>query len=121
MAQLYQLVGPRSYLSDSIKASYEAAKAGQTLPEIAQHRKLKLGTVQEHLLTAAIWLPFAEFPYDSYLTPAVTDYLAQHLTDADIDQWRFNMVRTSDDITEFFLFRLYEIWQTKQEQAHEQA
>ncbi|MBS0950512.1 helix-turn-helix domain-containing protein [Weissella minor] len=119
MVQLYAFVGKKPRLSDSVQASFMAAKQGASFQDIAQQRHLKLGTVQEHLLTAAIWLPLSAFPYERYLTDDVKKHLTEHLPDQDIDNWRFKMVRESSDIQEFFNFRLYQIWLTKQETSDE--
>ncbi|RRG17726.1 hypothetical protein D3P96_06100 [Weissella viridescens] len=119
LVQLYAVVGKRTQFPASMQTSFDAAKAGQALTDIAQTRQLKLGTVQEHLLTAAIWLPIDQFPYEQYLTDDLKATFAQKLTDPDIDAWRFKTVRESADIQEFFNFRLYAIWQTKREQGYD--
>ncbi|QOD85602.1 helix-turn-helix domain-containing protein [Weissella viridescens] len=118
IVQLYAIVGKRMQFPTSLQTSFDAAKNGQTLVDIAHTRQLKLGTVQEHLLTAAIWLPLDQFPYEQYLTKDLKGTFAQKLTDPDIDAWRFKTVRETADIQEFFNFRLYAIWQTKREQGH---
>ena len=74
---------------------------------------MKIGTVREHLLTAAVWLPKTDFPYDLFLTPETLRYLQEHLA-GNIDDWQFADIRTSDNPDEFFVFRLYEIYLTKQ-------
>jgi uncharacterized protein YpbB len=113
---LWDLVAHRPLLPNSVQASYNGVIAGRPMDEMVQSRRLKIGTIREHLLTAAIWLPMNDFPYKNYLTPDVVAHFEQHLT-GPINDWEFSMVRTSDDPLEFFLFRLYEIYLTKQEEA----
>ncbi|MDY2512780.1 hypothetical protein [Weissella confusa] len=113
---LWDLVAHRPLLPNSVQASYNGVIAGRPMGEMVQSRRLKIGTIREHLLTAAIWLPMNDFPYKNYLTPDVVAHFEQHLT-GPINDWEFSMVRTSDDPLEFFLFRLYEIYLTKQEEA----
>ena len=113
-AKLVQLVGKRSLLPAGVQFTYDHILAGETETTLLQQRRIKIGTIREHLLTAAIWLPVTAFPYEQFLTPAIQQYFAQRL-DGAIDDWTFSMVRQSADPYEFFLFRLYEIWQTKNE------
>lgn len=109
--------GQRSLLSLSAQQTLSAVVAGETLAAISQKRRLKEGTIREHLLTAAIWLPLGDFPYHLFLTPSSLTYFQQRLSGA-IDDWTFAQVRQSDDPNEFFLFRLYEIYLTKLEGEH---
>ena len=111
---LVQLTGKRTNLPAGVQFTYERVVAGESEASLLQHRRIKIGTIREHLLTAAIWLPRQDFPYEYFLTPAIQTYFAQRLT-GNIDEWTFSMVRTSADPYEFFLFRLYEILQTKHE------
>lgn len=111
---LVQLTARLSGPLAKAQKSLAGLQAGLAEEEIAQQQGLKLGTVREHLLTASIWLPLEAFPYERFLTAPVLTYFEQTLT-GDVDQWRFSMVRLSDDPYEFFVFRLYQIWLTKQE------
>lgn len=99
-----------------IQKSFEGLKAGLTEEEIAQQQRLKLGTIREHLLTAAIWFPLESFPYEVFLTDEVMTYFEEKLR-GPIDEWRFTMVRMTGDPYEFLVFRLYQIWLTKQKEA----
>ncbi|MCT0020295.1 hypothetical protein EFM35_02315 [Weissella cibaria] len=113
---LWDSVAHRPLLPNSVQASYNGVIAGRPMDEMVKSRRLKVGTIREHLLTAAIWLPIRDFPYKNYLTPDVVSYFEEKLV-GPIDEWEFTTVRTSDDPREFFLFRLYEIYLTKMEVA----
>lgn len=112
LVTLWQLTQRQTFLSPGIQTTVQQVYQGVSMTTISQQRHLKIGTVREHLLTAAIRLPKQNFPYDLFLTRDVVAYLQNHL-DGSIDEWRFTDVRTSDDPLEFFLFRLYEIYLTK--------
>lgn len=114
LVKLWRLTQRQSLVSSGIQTTLQQTKQGMAATTISEHRHLKIGTVREHLLTAAIRLPQDEFPYHLFLTSDVMTYLAQHL-DGDIDKWRFTDVRASDNPWEFFMFRLYEIYLTKNE------
>lgn len=114
LVRLWQLTQRQSLVSPGIQTTLQQVKQGMSMDVISELRHLKIGTVREHLLTAAIRLPKEEFPYHLFLTSDVVTYLAQHL-EGDIDEWRFTDIRTSDNPLEFFLFRLYEIYLTKNE------
>lgn len=105
-----RLSGPLS----KVQRSLAGLQAGYQEDVIAQHQHLKLGTVREHFLTAAIWLPLSVFPYEQFLTDEVKRYFEETLTGS-IDTWRFTMVRMTGDPYEFLVFRLYQIWLTKLE------
>lgn len=109
---LWELTQRQSFLSPSIRTTVQQISQGTSMTIISQQRHLKIGTVREHLLTAAIRLPKQDFPYDLFLTTDVVTYLQSHLV-GNIDEWQFADVRTSNDPLEFFLFRLYEIYLTK--------
>lgn len=98
-----------------VQRSLAGLNAGFSDEEIAQQQQLRTGTIREHLLTAAIWLPMNEFPYDVFLTEQVKTYFDEKLS-GPIDSWRFTTVRLTDDPYEFQVFRLYQIWLTKQEE-----
>jgi len=97
-----------------VQKSLAGIQSGVPTEIIAQKQHLKIGTVREHFLTAAIWLPMNAFPYERFLTDDIKTYLSQKLTGS-MDKWRFTTVRQSGDPYEFLLFRLYQIWLTKQE------
>lgn len=105
-----QLSGPLT----KVQTSLAGIKSGLSEEIIAQQQHLKVGTVREHLLTAAIWLPLDEFPYERFITPQVKKYFMDTLSGS-IDNWRFASIRLSDNPYEFLVFRLYQIWLTKQE------
>lgn len=114
---IHELVGMTSQLSGpltKVQKSFAGLKAGLSEEMIAEQQGLKLGTIREHLLTAAIWLPLETFPYEVFLTDDVLSYFEEKLT-GPIDEWRFTMIRLTGDPYEFLVFRLYQIWLTKKE------
>lgn len=112
--ELVSLVAQLSGPLTKVQKSLAGLQAGLNEEMIAQQQHLKVGTVREHLLTAAIWLPLADFPYERFITPQVKAYFEEKLT-GPIDCWRFTTIRLTDDPYEFLVFRLYQIWLTKQE------
>ena len=113
LKKLWQLTQRQQNLSPSVQLTCQQVHQGLSIATISQQRRLKIGTVREHLLTAAVWLPKTDFPYDLFLTPETLRYLQEHLA-GNIDDWQFADIRTSDNPDEFFVFRLYEIYLTKQ-------
>ncbi|KAA8446709.1 hypothetical protein FKV71_01090 [Weissella paramesenteroides] len=113
LKRLWELTQQQANLSPSVQLTCQQVHRGMSIETISKQRHLKIGTVREHLLTAAVWLPKADFPYELFLSASTIQYLEQHLT-GNIDNWQFSDIRTSDNPNEFFIFRLYEIYLTKQ-------
>ncbi len=95
-------------LSRSVERTMALFNRGLTFAEIAQHRRLKVNTVREHLLEAAIVEP------DSYSWLDLIPKTVRHQLDAQYGQliasdWQFN--GDSGDSEQFFYFRLYQIIQ----------
>lgn len=83
-----------------------------TLHEIAQKRQLKLTTVYEHLLEAAIVLPVDEVPFHRLLKPSK----ARQLTEAAFEkrgEWSFQTANQKIPDLTFFEYRLFQIKQLK--------
>jgi len=114
LRQLWKVFERRDLMSNSMGKTYNDLLAGQSLEQMANQRHLKLGTLREHLLSAAILLPLVDFNYDLFLTDTIKTDLASKLSGS-IDEWQFEMVRKTSDPVEFFYFRLYSIQQTKLE------
>ena len=62
-------------LNHSATITLRMFEQGLSLEQISQRRRLKLGTIREHILEAAIFMPEA-LPLDRLLTPAQIDRLA---------------------------------------------
>lgn len=99
-------------LSDSNLLTLNSFNAGNTLETISHERQLKLSTVREHLLEAAIMLPLDAFAYQRILTEDLIDQLTSHFAGQPIDDWQFQQV--ADLKIEFWQFRLFEILRSKQ-------
>jgi uncharacterized protein YpbB len=111
---LWVALKDKSVIPPSAQASLTGVISNRPMEEMVQSRRLKIGTIREHLLTSAIWLPISAFPYNKFLTPEVVQYFKTHLV-GEVDDWDFSMVSNTGEPEEFFLFRMYEIYQTKRE------
>nr|WP_225435059.1 helix-turn-helix domain-containing protein [Levilactobacillus brevis] len=99
----------------SAQVTLAAVQAGQTLTQIAATRHVKLSTVREHLLEAAIMLSLTDFPY-AQLLPATTRQDFQTVVSGPIDEWQYgDLPETVQNQYDFFDFRLFAIWCGKQE------
>ncbi|MGV0167510.1 helix-turn-helix domain-containing protein [Furfurilactobacillus sp. WILCCON 0119] len=105
------LVAPfwQPMLAPSLDQTLTALKQGLTQTQIQQQRGLKVSTINEHLLEAAIWLPADEFPYKRLLTADVINQVRQQQPQ-NIDEWQYE---TQTAAADFFTFRLVQIWETK--------
>lgn len=99
-------------LSASAQETFNLFKQGVSLNQIAQIKKVKVSTVQEHLLNAAILSP--DFDFDVFLNKQIRLFLIKHLG-SDIDAWNYQKVAEKID---FFRFRLYEIEKSKERNAY---
>ncbi|GAB6092117.1 helix-turn-helix domain-containing protein [Furfurilactobacillus curtus] len=99
----------QSQLSASIAQTLLAIQADKSRQQISEQRHLKLSTVNEHLLTAAILLPIDQFPFTKFLSPEVHHRLAANMPQ-NIDLWQFDQQSVT---TDFFLFRLTQILESK--------
>lgn len=107
---LYQLIAPMSSLtpmSNSAAQTYTLFQQRLSIQQISRTRRLKIGTVREHLLEAAIF-EGANFPYDWVLSSSQQTQLATRYGDEQIDHWQFQEQET-DTADAFFYFRLYQI------------
>lgn len=96
-------------LSVSIEQTLQAIQADRSRQQISEQRRLKLSTVNEHLLTAAILLPIDQFPYSKFLSADVHHRLVGNMPQ-NIDLWQFDQQAVT---TDFFLFRLTQILESK--------
>lgn len=96
-----------SPLSASCQRTVKLAQQGLAPATVANYRRLKLGTVREHLLTAAILAP-QQLDWNRLLPETQRQYLASHYQ-GDVGRWHFQGW-TGDDNTDFYYFRLYQIY-----------
>jgi uncharacterized protein YpbB len=116
---LHDLLGPlwQVPISRSAQATLTAVEAGGDLTRVAAIRKIKLSTVREHLLEAAIMLPLRDFPYERVLPPQVRQDFAAVLAGS-VDDWQYtNLPEDLQTRYDFFYFRLFAIWQIKEATA----
>lgn len=99
-------------ISDSACLTLQHFMAGESLQTISQKRSLKLSTVREHLLEAAIMLPKEQFDFQRVLQPELMTQMASRLENIPLDEWQFKQVE--DLPVEFWQFRLLEILRSKQ-------
>ncbi|WP_367377051.1 helix-turn-helix domain-containing protein [Levilactobacillus cerevisiae] len=114
---LHNLLAPlwRVPVSTSSQATLAAVTAGGDLQRVADRRKIKLSTVREHLLEAAIMLPVTDFPYELVLPPAMREAF-RTAVHGDLDSWQYvALPQAMQAEYDFFYFRLYAIWRMKQE------
>lgn len=107
-ASLWQPLAPTSLLSRSAAQTYQAVLQGTSIQTLQQRRQLKVSTLTEHLLEAAILMP--DFPFEQFLNTDQQHYLATQLYDVPIDQWQFQQLAQP---LPFFQFRLYQIQQRR--------
>lgn len=102
-----------SLVSASADQTLRSFMAGESLATISQKRSLKLSTVREHLLEAAIMLPAEQFDYQRILTPEIVTQMNGRLNGTPLDEWQFKQVE--DLPIDFWQFRLLEILRSKHE------
>ncbi|MFC6253415.1 helix-turn-helix domain-containing protein [Secundilactobacillus hailunensis] len=102
----------RSLISTSAQQTLNSFMAGKSLEVISHQRQLKLSTVREHLLEAAIMLPPEQFDFQRILPAQLVTQMLARLAKTPLDQWQFTQV--ADLSVEFWQFRLLEILRSKQ-------
>ena len=112
IARLLQPLLTSSPLSTSCWQTINMLRRGRPLEEIARHRHLKLGTIREHILTAAILVPRA-YQWGKLLPPQDEEYL-KHKYEGPVASWQF-VSWDSNENRDFFYFRLYQIIQGSEE------
>lgn len=104
------LVNPllnHSPLSRSAQQTLTAYNRGQSVSTIVNRRHLKLSTVREHLIAAAILTP-ENVDWNRILPPEQRQILAQEYQ-GPTTEWQF-VHAGQNDSKGFFYFRLYQIW-----------
>ena len=112
VARLLQPLLASSPLSTSCWQTINMLRQGQGLAAIAQRRHLKLGTIREHVLTAAILAPQV-YQWERLLPSPDKDYL-KHKYEGPVASWQFTSWG-HDENRDFFCFRLYQILQGREE------
>lgn len=106
LKQLFADLHLESPMSHSGYVTYQLFVANHSIAQIEQQRFLKLSTVREHLLEAAIF-DGPQFPYQRLLTAEqLADFDAQYA--GNIDDWQVQNV-SGDKNLDFFNFRLFQI------------
>lgn len=97
----------RSPLSRSAQQTLTAYNRGQSVTTIVNRRNLKLSTVREHLIAAAILTP-ENVDWNRILPPQQRQVLAREYQ-GPTTEWQF-VHAGQNDSEGFFYFRLYQIW-----------
>lgn len=96
----------KSPLSSSVERTMALFKRGTDAAMIAKVRQLKVNTVREHLLDAAIIEPDS-YPWLTIIPKAVQELLADRYADQLVSDWQY--AGDPNDNEQFFYFRLYQI------------
>ena len=110
-SNLGQLMNPLLNVTPISNSAWRTVKDfqnGYSVMKIAQARRLKISTVREHLLEAAIIIPQA-LQWDRLLSKSIIDKIHAHYS-GPVATWRFQRV-TDDPASVFFYFRLVQIWE----------
>lgn len=95
-------------ISTSAWQTIQQFRKGKSIEEIARSRRLKMSTIREHLLEAAIIIPDA-LDWARILPAEQQNQLAQRYQ-GPVMQWQFQPVDSQDNAREFFYFRLFQIY-----------
>lgn len=79
---------------------------------ISKRRKIKITTVYEHLLEAAIMAPVKGFPYQALVSSNLMRQLRAHQP-KNVGDWTFQDASHAIPNLEFFQFRLFQIYRSK--------
>ncbi|PJE48543.1 helix-turn-helix domain-containing protein [Pediococcus damnosus] len=96
-----------SPLSMSSEVTYQLFLNNFSIEKIAQKRHIKVNTVREHLLEAAILIK--DFPFQSFLSAPLPTNLHNYLQNNPVLQWQFSVVNELVPEFSFFEFRLLQI------------
>lgn len=100
-------------LPASASQTLSAFKAGQTVETISARRHLKVSTIREHLLAAAILTP-DQVDWDGLLPSKIRTTLAQTYS-GPVRKWQF---RGDHDPVAFFYYRLYQIFKERENDSN---
>lgn len=101
-------------IAKSSKETFEmfVRQGNGNVNEIAKRRHIKLTTVYEHLLEAAILLPVNQFPYHDLIRSKMSKYLETIHTE-NVENWSFEAAQKEMPNLTFFEFRLFQIYRSK--------
>lgn len=92
-------------LSLSTAQTWMLLQQGQSIETISQKRRVKLGTIREHILETAILQP--QFPFERFISPDLETALAALMTE--MPDLTFNAAHEQLPTLDFFSYRLYQI------------
>ncbi|MEJ6400666.1 helix-turn-helix domain-containing protein [Nicoliella lavandulae] len=102
----------RSLISRSAWQTYQLYKQRPKMDMIANYRRIKLSTVKEHLLEAAILLPVDQLNLTQFFSKTTLHQLDQ-LYQGNVDEWQFERIKTVQPDFDFFYFRMYQILRSR--------
>ncbi len=115
LAHLCRSLVPASPLNFTTSQTLKLFQQGITVETIAKRRRLKVSTIREHLLQAAILVPGCV-----NLQQLLGEKLIQQLSHqyaGPVDHWRFQAVSGQDNAAAFFEFRAYQILKSGEERV----
>lgn len=103
---LYGLVSDllRQNLNQSMLVTRQLALSGDTKETIMQKRRLKAGTLTDHLIEWALF--FSDFPYERFISEQTIRVLEN--LEEPVKDWRYQEVSSSREL-DYGEFRLYQI------------
>ncbi len=108
--ELAKLVMPYKRLTNlpaSTEKTYSLFLAGKSIEEIADLRKIRKSTVQEHLLNVAILAN--DFPRERLLSPKIKKQIMDFFASCPVLDWKFQQLHESYPEISFFEYRLCQI------------
>ena len=108
--ELAKLVMPYKRLTNlpaSTEKTYSLFLAGKSIEEIADLRKIRKSTVQEHLLNVAILAD--DFPRERLLSPKIKKQIMDFFASCPVLDWKFQQLHESYPEISFFFFFLCQI------------
>lgn len=108
--ELAKLVMPYKRLTNlpaSTEKTYSLFLAGKSIEEIADLRKIRKSTVQEHLLNVAILAD--DFPRERLLSPKIKKQIMDFFASCPVLDWKFQQLHESYPEISFFEYRLCQI------------
>lgn len=108
--ELAKLVMPYKRLTNlpaSTEKTYSLFLAGKSIEEIADLRKIRKSTVQEHPLNVAILAN--DFPRERLLSPKIKKQIMDFFASCPVLDWKFQQLHESYPEISFFEYRLCQI------------
>lgn len=107
LANLCRPLIPNSPLNCTTQKTLQLFQQGLSVEKIAKRRRLKISTIREHLLQAAILMPGCVDL--QHLLGEKLIHQLKHRYSGPVAQWRFQAVPGQDNAAAFFEFRAYQI------------